>query len=200
MPPCKNDPSRYYRGSEPSPKGNGWCAHADPVSKRRKGADGVMWIVSVNSKNSKFWKRIRPKSSTRTSRGGGRVRGDNTASTSATANTGTSASGAANSDEPCLVLVHATWCGYCQRLLAPGGPWEKLKRAFPKLSVREIDESRDPDVVKQMAVASYPDIRLVKGDTIISKVAADESARSVSNLKSFVKKHTGLKPTQTSKD
>ena len=29
MPICKNDPSRKYKGTEPSPKGLGWCAHAD---------------------------------------------------------------------------------------------------------------------------------------------------------------------------
>ena len=26
---CKNDKTKKYSGNEPSPKGNGWCAHAE---------------------------------------------------------------------------------------------------------------------------------------------------------------------------
>ena len=45
MPPCKNDPSRNYRGTEPSPKGWGWCGHAEKINSTRIGRDGKPWIV-----------------------------------------------------------------------------------------------------------------------------------------------------------
>ena len=54
MPLCKNDSKRSYKGTEPSPKGLGFCAHAEPVHKKRKGLDGNMWIVKEVS-NGKRW-------------------------------------------------------------------------------------------------------------------------------------------------
>jgi hypothetical protein len=33
MPVCKNDPTRYYRGTETSPKGRGYCAHGEEEGK-----------------------------------------------------------------------------------------------------------------------------------------------------------------------
>ena len=45
MPKCKNDPKRTYKGTEPSRKGLGYCAHSEKVSKKRKGKDGNQWIV-----------------------------------------------------------------------------------------------------------------------------------------------------------
>lgn len=54
---CKNDPKRTYKGTEPSPKGNGWCAHAEKVGKKRKGTDGHMWTV-IQTKTSKRWSRV----------------------------------------------------------------------------------------------------------------------------------------------
>ena len=32
MPKCKNDPNRNYKGDEPSPKGLGFCAHAEKLN------------------------------------------------------------------------------------------------------------------------------------------------------------------------
>lgn len=51
---CKNDPQSYYSGKEPSPKGLGYCAHAEKAMKIRKGRDGKMWIVKQVGK-SKRW-------------------------------------------------------------------------------------------------------------------------------------------------
>jgi len=45
MPVCKNDPKSHYTGEEPSPKGLGYCAHAEKVGKTMKGKDGNMWII-----------------------------------------------------------------------------------------------------------------------------------------------------------
>jgi hypothetical protein len=55
MPTCKNDPSKKYKGTEPSPKGLGWCAHAEKEDKVRKGKDGNQWIVKKVKNCSKRW-------------------------------------------------------------------------------------------------------------------------------------------------
>ena len=55
MPTCKNDPSKKYKGTEPSPKGLGWCAHGEKESKVRKGKDGKEWIVKKVKNGSKRW-------------------------------------------------------------------------------------------------------------------------------------------------
>jgi hypothetical protein len=54
MPNCRNDPSRRYSGVEPSPKGLGWCAHAEKVHKKRMGRNGKPWVVKKFGK-SKRW-------------------------------------------------------------------------------------------------------------------------------------------------
>lgn len=53
---CKNDPSRKYAGTEPSPKGLGYCAHAAPEGSTRKGKDGRQWTVRVDKNGTKAWK------------------------------------------------------------------------------------------------------------------------------------------------
>lgn len=58
MPPCKNDSGAHYTGKEPSPKGNGWCAHAMRPGIRKRGTDGRMWVVAVRATGAKYWKRI----------------------------------------------------------------------------------------------------------------------------------------------
>ena len=55
MPQCKNDPKRKYKGSEPSPKGLGWCAHGEKLGKVRKGKDGNKWVVKKTSRGSLRW-------------------------------------------------------------------------------------------------------------------------------------------------
>ena len=45
MPKCLNDPKRYYRGDEPSPKGLGYCAHAARAGARKRGRDGAWWVA-----------------------------------------------------------------------------------------------------------------------------------------------------------
>ena len=54
MPKCKNDPKRSYKGTEPSPKGIGYCAHAEKSGSKKKGKDGNMWIIK-EVKGSKRW-------------------------------------------------------------------------------------------------------------------------------------------------
>ena len=45
MPKCKNDPTKSYKGNEPSPKGLGLCAHAEKEGVIKKGKDKNNWIV-----------------------------------------------------------------------------------------------------------------------------------------------------------
>lgn len=54
---CKNDPTRKYKGDEPSPKGLGWCAHAEKAGQRRAGRDKKTWTVTVDSNGRKAWRK-----------------------------------------------------------------------------------------------------------------------------------------------
>ncbi len=47
MPICKNDPKKTYKGNEPSPKGLGYCAHAEKLGVIRKGKDGNKWKIEA---------------------------------------------------------------------------------------------------------------------------------------------------------
>lgn len=58
---CLNDPKRSYVGTEPSPKGLGYCAHAEEVGTVKLGRDGHKWVVSTTSKGTKRWQKIRVK-------------------------------------------------------------------------------------------------------------------------------------------
>ena len=55
MPKCKNDPNRTYNGDEPSPKGLGYCAHAEKLGILKKGKDGNIWKNEVTVKGVKRW-------------------------------------------------------------------------------------------------------------------------------------------------
>lgn len=56
MPKCKNDPDSNYIGNEPSPKGLGFCAHAEKVNTIKKGRDGNIWIIKSNNNIKKWFK------------------------------------------------------------------------------------------------------------------------------------------------
>ena len=56
MPACKNDAARKYKGDEPSPKGIGYCAHAETAGTTRKGKDGRQWTVALDKNGTKSWK------------------------------------------------------------------------------------------------------------------------------------------------
>jgi len=57
MPTCKNNSKRYYKGTEPSPKGHGWSAACESLNKKRKGKDGKMWQVKQIG-NTKRWVKV----------------------------------------------------------------------------------------------------------------------------------------------
>ena len=58
MPKCKNDPKKSYKGTEPSPKGLGYCAHGEKEGKIRKGKDGNKWIIKKIKNGSKRWMKV----------------------------------------------------------------------------------------------------------------------------------------------
>ena len=59
MPKCLNDTSRTYNGNEPSPKGLGYCGHAESVGTKKRGKDGNIWIIITTKNGSKRWKRYK---------------------------------------------------------------------------------------------------------------------------------------------
>lgn len=56
MPTCKNDNARHHKGTEPSPKGLGLCAHAESVGATTKGRDGRSYEVRLDKNGVKAWK------------------------------------------------------------------------------------------------------------------------------------------------
>ena len=59
MPPCKNDPKATYKGDEPSPKGLGYCAHAEKLGAKKKGKNGHTWVIQQTAKKVKRWVKLR---------------------------------------------------------------------------------------------------------------------------------------------
>ena len=58
MPSCVNACNAYYKGTEPSPKGRGYCARGECVGTKKRGKDKKMWIVKaykVKGKKVKRW-------------------------------------------------------------------------------------------------------------------------------------------------
>lgn len=63
--PCKNNKQKYYKGTEPSPKGKGWCASGEAEGRRRKGADGHWWVTKADSRGVIAWRRVPGKASSK---------------------------------------------------------------------------------------------------------------------------------------
>lgn len=54
MPVCKNDNTKVYVGNEPSPKGLGYCAHAEKLYEVMIGLDNNYWYVSSQPRRWKL--------------------------------------------------------------------------------------------------------------------------------------------------
>jgi|ETNvirenome_6_85_1030632.scaffolds.fasta_scaffold00148_32 hypothetical protein len=52
---CKNDKTKKYKGTEPSPKGLGYCAHAEKTGTIKKGKNKEIWIIKKSSNGTKKW-------------------------------------------------------------------------------------------------------------------------------------------------
>ena len=63
MPKCINDPTRSYKGTEPSPKGLGYCAHAMKLGTVMKGKNKEMWKVKKTKNGIKRWVKTDEKAS-----------------------------------------------------------------------------------------------------------------------------------------
>lgn len=61
MPKCLNDEKKYYKGTEPSPKGLGYSASGEEVDEEMIGKDGFNWIV-IQTKTCKKWVKVQAKS------------------------------------------------------------------------------------------------------------------------------------------
>jgi hypothetical protein len=55
---CKCDKNKKIKGTEPSPKGLGHCAHCTPLNVIIKGKDGKLWENKKYSKG-KRWKKVK---------------------------------------------------------------------------------------------------------------------------------------------
>jgi len=58
MPKCKNSNTGTYKGTEPSPKGLGYCARGEKIGKKKKGLDGNMWEVKETKNGTPRWIKI----------------------------------------------------------------------------------------------------------------------------------------------
>jgi len=56
MPVCKNDKTRNYKGDEPSPKGLGYCAHAENNYTIKKGKNKKLWRIVRDKNKRQRWK------------------------------------------------------------------------------------------------------------------------------------------------
>lgn len=63
---CKNDSTKTYKGTEPSPKGLGYCAHAEKDKTVRVGRDGNKWVITTVSNDSKRWIKLSTSSKNKT--------------------------------------------------------------------------------------------------------------------------------------
>jgi hypothetical protein len=55
MPKCINDSSKSYKGTEPSPKGLGYCAHVEEINTIKKDRNGNKWIINTTKNGVKRW-------------------------------------------------------------------------------------------------------------------------------------------------
>lgn len=64
MPSCKNGKG-FYKGTEPSPKGRGFCAKHENIGTKKRGKDKKVWVVRsvkmATGKRSKRWFKVLPK-------------------------------------------------------------------------------------------------------------------------------------------
>ena len=158
MPRCKNDPHRYYKGTEASPMGNGWCARADPDGKVRIGTDRKQWVVTQTGASTR-WTRVAGRTGGRGAvacasgpgngpgngsgngsgtgpRGGGTTRSPRAPRTTGTA--GATAGGTAGGTKGTMSMAMSMApefavirCGYTDRLLlADGHPNAELQQVL----------------------------------------------------------------------
>ena len=58
MPKCINNKNKYFKGTEPSPKGLGYSAYSEDVGTIKLGNNEHQRIVSENEKKNKILEKI----------------------------------------------------------------------------------------------------------------------------------------------
>jgi hypothetical protein len=132
MPKCKNDPARSYKGDEPSPKGAGYCAHAEKVGAKRRGADGGVWVVAPDGTGRRRWVRLSSLSKAVTKA---------TSKAVSKAKSGKAKSGKAPRDAPYTPEQERcmrTFVFYSQKMV----PGQVSRSLFGHLEVDEVDGSK----------------------------------------------------------
>lgn len=84
-----------------------------------------------------------------------------------------------------LVLVYAEWCGHCKKLMK--GAWKKVKASLPGITIEEINESENPDLVRQLGIQSFPTILVMSADS--TEATAYEGSRTAESIVDFVLKN-----------
>jgi thiol-disulfide isomerase/thioredoxin len=88
-----------------------------------------------------------------------------------------------NASSKRLVVFHASWCGHCKTLLSPTGPWIKVKKALPGVTIEELDESKHVDLVKSLGIESFPTIMVL--DAASQKAIPYEGPRTKDDIVDF---------------
>lgn len=60
MPICLNDKTKTYKGTEPSPKGLGYCAHSEKLGTKKVGLEGKWWWIVKSINDIKKWVKLTP--------------------------------------------------------------------------------------------------------------------------------------------
>lgn len=139
MPYCKNNKTKIYKGTEPSPTGRGFHSSFERVGKRMKGKDKTLWEVKKTSNGSKRWVKVLKVSKVSKMKGG-----------------------ANQYNNPCFVAFTTNWCSYCHQLKPQ---WEHFQNNYvnnnnnKNIHIINIDCEEHPDIAKYHGVSGYPTIK-----------------------------------------
>ena len=91
--------------------------------------------------------------------------------------------GAAKGDT--VLLVYASWCGHCKRLMEQGGTWDTVTARMSAIKFVDLDEATDEGkaAVRLYSIQGFPDIRAIRdGKT----VATYRGNRDVDDLVNWI--------------
>lgn len=59
-----------------------------------------------------------------------------------------------------IELYHANWCGHCKNFMPE---WKKLKSMAKDVTLKEYEESANPEEMKKNGITGYPTIKITSG-------------------------------------
>jgi len=68
-----------------------------------------------------------------------------------------------------VLLVYASWCGHCKRLMEQGGTWDTVTARMSSIKFVDLDEASDEGkaAVRLYGIQGFPDIRAIRaGETV----------------------------------